>query len=88
MFRAFLIAFLVILGGCASDEPPSRERLGECARAMNLEAEAYERLERIRNGTPSDLADYVASRSFTAAAQYRAAACLPFPPNEFGEVLE
>ena len=82
------LIFLVSIGGCASDEPPSRERLGECAQAMSLEAEAYERLERIRNGTSSDLADYLASRSFTAAAQYRAAACLPFPPNEFGEVLE
>jgi len=88
MLKAFLIFGLVAIGGCASDEPPSRERLGECAQAMSLEAEAHERLERARNGQVSKLADYLVARAFTAAAQYRAAACSPFPPNEFGEVLE
>ena len=52
---------------------------------MSLEAEAYERLERRRNVQSSELADHQASRAFEAAAQYRAAACLPFPPQEFGE---
>jgi len=79
------VILLVTIGGCASDEPPSRERLGECARAMSLEAEAFERLERRRNVQSSELADHQASRAFEAAAQYRAAACLPFPPQEFGE---
>jgi hypothetical protein len=85
MFRSFFIALLAILSGCAPDEPASRRGLSECAQAMNLEAEAYERLERIRNGEPSDVADHTASRAFMAAARWRASACFQFPPDEFGD---
>jgi hypothetical protein len=80
----FSLPFIfTLLAGCNSSEPPSLDQLGECARAITLEAEAVERLERLRNNQHSELSDRLASQAYMSAARYRAAACLPFPPDEF-----
>ena len=71
------------VAACASSEPETLDQLGECALAMTLEAEAYERLERIRSGQHSELSDRLSSRAYLSAARYKAAACFPFRPDEF-----
>jgi len=71
------------LAACGSSEPPTLDQLGECARAMTLEVDAYERLERVRNGQYSEMTDRLASQAYLSAARYKAAACLVFPPAEF-----
>ena len=75
----------ISLSGCQFKDrtDSSIETLERCARAMSLEAEAYERLDRVRKVQSAEIADRLSSQAYLAAAQYRASACFSFPPDAF-----
>jgi hypothetical protein len=80
LWRVAATVAILILSGCAKND---RQSLRECAEATNLEADAYERLARIRNTQSDQILDRLASEAYESAAQNRASACFSFPPDQF-----
>jgi nitroimidazol reductase NimA-like FMN-containing flavoprotein (pyridoxamine 5'-phosphate oxidase superfamily) len=73
--KALLVsAAAVVVAGCGIGTPSELERIGECARAVNLQAEAMERAHRPSAEKSALVAD-AANEAIIAAARYRKMAC-------------
>ncbi len=78
----------VALGGCGTadrGQATSLDILERCTRAFVLEAEAYERHDRVKRLGEASPAVSVAWQAVVAADRYRANACFSFPPDAFSK---
>lgn len=74
--RAVVLCMAVGLAGCEQMGVRSElEQLGECARAINLQAEAMVRADEIRERPIGVASTQIAMEALTAAARYRDKAC-------------
>jgi uncharacterized membrane protein len=76
---------IVALAGCGTTEKSATDidDLERCARAIVLEAEAYERHDRVKRLGEVSPALSVAWQAVVATDRYRANACFAFPPDAF-----
>ena len=78
---------LLVAGGVTGckNTNPELDALERCARALSLEAEASERMDRasLPDKTTLQPTYLFASRAYEAAARYSASACFQFPPDAF-----
>lgn len=73
-------ATIAILGALAVASCGQVSELGECARAVNLQAEAAERARRVGSDERSTVSDAdLANEALVAATRYRAEACKADP---------
>lgn len=89
MNRIYVIGVVLILvsvAGCGMAERESAANLDvleRCTRAIALEADAYERHDRVKRIEEGSPAISVAWQAVVATDRYRASACFSFPPDAF-----
>lgn len=73
--KGLLVSMAAIaVAGCELGKPGELEQIGECARAVNLQAEAMERAHR-PTAEKSVLVSDTANQAIVAATRYRKMAC-------------